>query len=162
MQWYSLTLLAEVLDGVKIYFDFMLADHLLYNQEKAQYKNVMEEVQGVPKNRASMSSGDCGSTENTSNHCLNSGAENSCATNSDADSKMEVDVDHKPVVPSSAVPMPSSVYGVEHLLRLFVRMPLFLARAQLPTSHVHTLHQYWKELLGWVPSACFLLVYSHI
>ena len=47
---YSLTLLAEVLDGVKIYFDFMLADHLLYSQEKAQYKNVVEE------NRAPMSS----------------------------------------------------------------------------------------------------------
>ena len=145
---YSLTLLAEVLDGVKIYFDFMLADHLLYSQEKAQYKNVVEE------NRAPMSSGDHGSAENS--HCLNSSAENSCTTNSDASSKM--DVDQKPVAPLSSVLMPSSVYGVEHLLRLFVRMPLFLAQAQLPTSHVHTLHQYWKDLLGLVPTLRFLFI----
>ena len=146
----SLTLLAEVLDGVKIYFDFMLADHLLYSQEKAQYKNVVEEVQGAPP----MSSEDRGSTENS--HCLNSGTENSCTTNSDGGSKM--DVDQKPVAPSSSVLMPSSVYGVEHLLRLFVRMPLFLAQAQLPTSHVHTLHQYWKDLLGLVPTLHFLFI----
>lgn len=43
--------------------------------------------------------------------------------------------------------MPSGIYGAEHLLRLFVRMPLFLSRAQLPAGHVQTLHHYFKELL---------------
>lgn len=32
-----MSLLMEVLDGIKIYFDFMLKDHLLYSEEKKQY-----------------------------------------------------------------------------------------------------------------------------
>lgn len=37
----SLLLLSEVLDGLKIYFDFTLKDHLLYAEEKAQYELVI-------------------------------------------------------------------------------------------------------------------------
>ena len=68
---------------------------------------------------------------------------------------------------------PSTVYGFEHLIRLFgkqnvrlncllqllvytytvvlcftVKMPLFLSRAKFPSSHVNLLHQYFKDLLG--------------
>ena len=35
---YSLPLLIEVLDGIKIYFDFTLRDHLLYQEEREQYE----------------------------------------------------------------------------------------------------------------------------
>lgn len=38
---YSLSLVNEVMDGIKIYFDFMLKDHLLYMEEKDQYDLVM-------------------------------------------------------------------------------------------------------------------------
>ena len=38
-------LLAEVLDGVKIYFDFMLRDHLLYEQEREQYDRLLGSLQ---------------------------------------------------------------------------------------------------------------------
>ena len=34
-------MLAEVLDGLKVYFDFMLKDHLLYAEEKTQYDHVI-------------------------------------------------------------------------------------------------------------------------
>ena len=36
----SLPLLSEVLDGLKVYFDFMLADHLLYSVEKDQHRSL--------------------------------------------------------------------------------------------------------------------------
>jgi len=36
----SLPLLSEVLDGLKVYFNFMLADHLLYSVEKDQHRRM--------------------------------------------------------------------------------------------------------------------------
>ena len=46
--------------------------------------------------------------------------------------------------------MPSQVYGAEHLLRLFLKFPLFLCRAQLPVTHVQLLHHHFKELLAYL------------
>ncbi len=40
----SHSLLIEVLDGIKIYFDFTLEDHLLYEEEKDQYRNITGHV----------------------------------------------------------------------------------------------------------------------
>ena len=37
----SIPILKEILDGIKIYFDFMLKDQLLYNEEMQQYDNVI-------------------------------------------------------------------------------------------------------------------------
>jgi male-specific lethal 3 len=37
---FSIELCKEVADGLRIYFDFTLKDHLLYNEEKDQYKHV--------------------------------------------------------------------------------------------------------------------------
>ena len=75
---FSLSLLIEVLDGVKVYFDFMLADHLLYLEEQQQYREKMV------------------NNGKTESHHLAPGVQ-------------EVVL---------ATP-PSTVYGVEHLLRLF-------------------------------------------
>ena len=38
--FHSLQLLSEVLDGIKTYFDFTLADHLLYVEEKEQHNSL--------------------------------------------------------------------------------------------------------------------------
>lgn len=133
----SLPLLAEVLDSIKIYFDFMLGDHLLYAQEKDQYKNAVTPTQSAPVTAQTQTE----SENKTTNDLCNASSEKS----SESDSKM----DAKPSDSSPPPPhAPSSVYGAEHLLRLFVKMPLFLSHAQLPNSHVHTLHQYFKDLLG--------------
>ena len=74
---YSLPLTLEVLNGIRIYFNFMLKDHLLYAQESDQYQQVISQA--------------------------------AVGKGSDRDSGTERE---KGVVPSA-------VYGVEHLLRLF-------------------------------------------
>ena len=38
---HSIPILKEILDGIKIYFDFMLKDQLLYTEEMQQYDNVI-------------------------------------------------------------------------------------------------------------------------
>ena len=100
---YSLQLLAEILDGVKIYFDFMLVDHLLYEPEKQQFERAM-------------SAGTC-----------NSHSE-----------------------PGSKRLAPSDVYGVEHLLRLMVKLPLFLTHTQLPASHVAVINTHLKDFMRYI------------
>lgn len=45
---------------------------------------------------------------------------------------------------------PSQVYGAEHLLRLFVKFPLFLCHAQLPATHIQLLYHLFKELLTYL------------
>ncbi len=121
---HSFSLLAEVLDGLKVYFDFTLGDHLLYSQEKSQFKQLCDSegfgratvVNKVPQ------------THITHPH------------------KKDI-TNHTPSTPHTPHNYPSECYGVEHLLRLFVRLPLFLSRAHLPHAHVHTLHTYIKDLL---------------
>lgn len=49
------------------------------------------------------------------------------------------------VVEGSSLP-PSAVYGPEHLLRLFVRMPHFLCQAHMPTPLIQILYHHFKEL----------------
>ena len=44
--------------------------------------------------------------------------------------------------------LPSSVYGAEHLLRLFVRLPHFLCHAGISPSITQLLYCYFKELLA--------------
>lgn len=40
----------EVLDGVKVYFDFMLKDHLLYAEEREQYDHMIMQENHVTSN----------------------------------------------------------------------------------------------------------------
>lgn len=53
------------------------------------------------------------------------------------------------VMEGSSLP-PSSVYGPEHLLRLFVRMPHFLCQAHMPPVVIQILHHHFKELFTYV------------
>lgn len=40
----------EVLDGVKVYFDFMLKDHLLYTEEREQYDHMIKQENPMTSN----------------------------------------------------------------------------------------------------------------
>ena len=112
-----------MLDGLKVYFDFTLSDHLLYSQEKAQFKHLSEEEgfgRAIVVNKIPLAH-------------INSKVVNT----------------HTPT-PSTPHPphkQPSDVYGAQHFLRLFVRLPLFLSQAQLSTTHTHTIHTHVKDLL---------------
>ena len=122
----SLALLAEVLDGLKIYFDFMLPDQLLYSQEKNQFKKLLEE-KGIGR----------ATTVNRIPHTqpvLPKASSNHVSSPSPG---------HSDLPPT----LPSDIYGIEHLLRLFVRLPWFLCKAQLPLSHITMLHTHLKDLL---------------
>ena len=112
-----------MLDGLKVFFDFTLSDHLLYSAEKAQFRGLSEEhgfgravtVTKIPQA-----------------HPI----------------PHKSDINHTFTHLTKPIPLkhPSDVYGVEHFLRLFVRLPLFLSRAHLPLSHVHIIHNHIKDL----------------
>lgn len=123
----NLALTAEVLDGIKIYFDFVLSDHLLYSQERQQY------VQFFPPQHQLQVSPQPNSSDgiNGINHISALDGVNN--------------MNHK-----QATLLPSSVYGAEHLLRLFVKFPRFLSKAQFPSAHIHLLHQYFKDFFVYI------------
>ena len=113
----SFQLLAEVLDGIKVYFDFTLADHLLYGREKEQHRqlgilNPVFSKKPSSHHQGSVSADSGGTERQLQGH------------------------------------LPSQVYGATHLLRLFVRLPHFLQAAQIPSNHLHLLHNHFKDLFG--------------
>eukprot|EP00731_Ephydatia_muelleri_P031135 Em0022g649a len=117
----NLALTSEVLDGIKIYFNFVLSDHLLYSQEKQQFAQFFP-----PQHQLRVSP-----KPNLSDGINHISAEDG--------------VNNGNLEPPAL--LPSSIYGVEHLLRLFVKFPYFLSKAQFPTAHIHLLHQYFKDIL---------------
>lgn len=116
---HSLPLLAEVLDGVKAYFDFMLADHLLYPSERTQH-----EAWFTPTS-----------------------AERYCAFPPSAGGRSQGATG---ALPCHQPSMASCIYGGEHLLRLFVRLPWFLSHTSLPANHLITLNCHLKDILRYV------------
>ena len=117
-----MALTSEVLDGIKIYFDFVLSDHLLYAQERQQYAQFFPQQELEVSPQLNIPDG---INLITTGEAL---AENSVSS-------------------EQPTHVPSSVYGVEHLLRLFVKFPHFLSKAQFPSAHIHQLHQYFKDFL---------------
>jgi len=64
---------------------------------------------------------------------------------------------------ASSKEQPANVYGAEHLLRLFVKLPSLLAHTSLDKSEVNTLQQRLAELLKWLTtqhSALFMDKYQ--
>ena len=52
--------------------------------------------------------------------------------------------------PGSKRLAPSDVYGVEHLLRLMVKLPLFLTHTQLPASHIAVINTHLKDFMRYI------------
>lgn len=161
----SSSLLSEILDGVKIYFDFMLEDHLLYGPEREQYRILMDQhrASGQVSHKAAVNSHPSPSSEQVekdSSTQENSLPEdtpkavsyfplNTSSGNPQQPHHLKLHLEHTPG-DNSVELVPSQVYGAEHLLRLFLKFPLFLSQAQLPVSHVQLLHTYFKELLAYL------------
>lgn len=145
----SPSLLAEVLDGVKIYFDFMMEDHLLYGPEREQYRLMMdqERARGSHKPAANSHLGpSCEQVEHDSLTGENDLAEDAPSTNLHQSHHSNPHLEHTSSNNPSQL-VPSQIYGAEHLLRLFLKFPFFLSRAQLPVSHVQLLHHHFKDIL---------------
>eukprot|EP00128_Syssomonas_multiformis_P016095 Colp12_sorted_trinity150504_noHs@24346 len=89
----ELTILGEVVHGLRVYFDQALGTLLLYRFERPQYGEVVEKYKDLPR---------------------------------------------------------SSVYGPEHLLRLFVKLPTLLAHVNMEEELLQVLLQYLTDFLGWL------------
>lgn len=118
----SLQLLSEVLDGIKLYFDFTLWDHLLYGPEKEQHK--MLGVSNLVFSKKTSNSLPGHLCDGLTGPDGTPGHQHTCGH------------------------VPSQVYGPIHLLRLFVKLPHFLTCAQIPAGNVPLLHIHCRDLLA--------------
>ena len=143
---HSPALLAEVLDGIKIYFDFMIEDHLLYAPEREQFKSVITDRN---KTTPTVAAGQQTPTTNSLETASTPHLEHTPQGNP-WQQKPQLEPTTDVGTPGGSLLIPSQVYGAEHLLRLFLKFPLFLCHAQLPPAHVQLLHPYFKEVLGYL------------
>lgn len=132
----------------------MLEDHLLYGPEREQYKLLMEQHKArgdVSYKTAENSHPSCSGeqVEQDSSAQENSLPEDTPSSNPQQPHHSKLNLEHTPSDNSGGL-VPSQVYGAEHLLRLFLKFPLFLSRAQLPATHIQLLHSYFKELLTYL------------
>ena len=118
-------MLAEVLDGLKIYFDFMLKDHLLYAEEKAQYECLIM---------------------SHDSHVTNSLDIN--GENQDIKCRTSPSTVYGYIHLLRLFGQLSSLYTPYSFVS--VKLPLFLSKAQFPLSHIHILHQYFNGFLALV------------
>ncbi|GHJ88258.1 hypothetical protein NliqN6_4660 [Naganishia liquefaciens] len=86
--------LAEIMNGIVLYFDKALGNNLLYRFERAQYVDIRRKTAEVR-------------------------------------------------------PM-SEIYGAEHLLRLFVNLPSYIAHTTMDTESVNMMREHIAELMKWM------------
>jgi len=119
-------LVEEFVDGITTYFDFMLPIQLLYKEEKIQYEQVGY-VHGAARCRRQQLTQPSGT-----NTLLYPGYK-------DWGDRKE----------NRAGPIkPSTLYGIEHLLRLFVKLPGYLDH--IPSTFLPTLSLYCEMFLRYV------------
>ena len=123
----------------------MTEHHLLYSPEREQFKAMVTDRNSSARPTDSV---ETSKNSSTSPHLEHTSQGN----------LVQSDQQHTQLEPTTSTPspgpplMPSQVYGAEHLLRLFLKFPLFLCHAQLPYSHVQLLHHHFKELLAYLTS----------
>ena len=147
------------MDGIKVYFDFMTEDHLLYAPEREQFKLMMCDQQRTKKKnsrRKSSNSNPSQDSPNQENSLPTPHLEHTPTGNPQQLQQSKSHLEHTPgssnSCQSETMLMPSQVYGAEHLLRLCLKFPLFLSQAQLPMAHVQFLNHCLKDLLGYLSS----------
>ena len=145
------------MDGIKIYFDFMTEDHLLYAPEREQFRLTMADQQRNKRKSSRHKSSNTHPTQdspNLENSLPTSHLERAPTGTPQQPHQSKSHLEHTPSSSNSCQPeavlMPSQVYGAEHLLRLCLKFPLFLSQAQLPVAHVQFLNHCFKDLLGYL------------
>lgn len=113
-------ILAEVVQGVREYFDRSLGRILLYRFERQQYLEVHEQMQVNPDPKA---------------HEKRAQA---AAVNTEDEEQ------------SLAGKLPSEVYGAEHLCRLFCSMPELVAQTNMDTQSVNRLREEMAKMTQWL------------
>ncbi|XP_046853844.1 male-specific lethal 3 homolog isoform X2 [Xenia sp. Carnegie-2017] len=196
----SIKIVKEVMDGVRVYFDFTLSSLLLYNIERDQHEKIMSGPQARQENnikkkphfenvkkheskelkddesnnrilrrRSKRQSVNASTTSSVSldiSKNVNSnmiqdtvhGNEGKCKTKKGTKRKrssqclpMKNDVNN--VMESDETPSPispSQVYGVEHLIRLFVKLPSLLTRTTIEEKKLTLLMHHLKDFLSYL------------
>ena len=127
-------LLIEVLDGIKVYFDFTLGDHLLYQEERDQYECLITVAPGT-------------SHMTTSHMMVNGIDDDDSAKTRKSTPSSQYGAMHLLRLFGELTLRVLIIFSFFILLIFSVKFPLFLSRAKLPVNHVHLLHHYFKGLL---------------
>jgi len=110
----------EMTDGVALVFDQALPVHLLFCQERGQYDSFRKLIRAQIKNATVTDSDAICTSVNSSESCKVGNAPCSSATPVTAAAI-------KCTIPNFLPQKMSEIYGCEHLLRLFIRLPSVIA-----------------------------------
>lgn len=117
----------NMVEGIALLFDQALPIHLLFEQERAQYGSLRRQILAQRRIAAYNDQLDAMKMDG-----VNGSERNVCASNEDEQPSAE-SIDIKTVANTSSEeskPLPdrmSEIYGCEHLLRLFIRLPSVVA-----------------------------------
>lgn len=122
---HHLELAKEVTAGLITYFEHCLGSILLYRFERAQYVDIFARAQEEPE----------AATE---------------GSNADGDQDKEKEHGAKEETQSLAGKKMSEIYGAEHLLRLFVKLPILLAHTDLEEDNCKVLVDSFQDILKYM------------
>jgi len=137
----------DMVEGIALFFDQALPIHLLFQQERGQYNYFRRQILAQRRNSAASATaanglGKATKTEddNTSFRQQSTANLNNIADNSDSKTATAAAADNdkpasKPQTEIDTIPeRMSEIYGCEHLLRLFTRLPSIVAESSLSSS----------------------------
>ena len=135
----------DMVEGIALFFDQALPIHLLFQQERGQYNYFRRQILAQRRNSAASAISTDGlgkatktEDDNTSFRQQSTANLNNNANNSDSKTATAAADDKpasKPQPETDAIPeRMSEIYGCEHLLRLFTRLPSIVAESSLSSS----------------------------
>ena len=137
----------DMVEGIALFFDQALPIHLLFQQERGQYNYFRRQILAQRRNSTASATpandlGKATKTEddNTSFRQQSTANLNNNADNSDSKTATAAAADNdkpasKPQTETDTIPeRMSEIYGCEHLLRLFTRLPSIVAESSLSSS----------------------------
>ncbi|KAI6657701.1 Male-specific lethal 3-like [Oopsacas minuta] len=138
----------EIVDGIKIYFDFLVGDQLLYESELPQFKRFFPQSRNKPLLIA-CSPDYVKYAPITKIECV---VNKDRPTNSTSQGIFLKPPASKPQKDKDSHMLPSQVYGVEHLARLFVHLPDFMGKADIPRKHNLLISSHLQDLIDNITS----------
>ncbi|EPQ30979.1 uncharacterized protein PFL1_01168 [Pseudozyma flocculosa PF-1] len=136
--------LDEVLKGLKLYFDRSLGQNLLYKLERAQlakYRLDHGPKMGDGDISSSPSAAAAGGAAHGNSNSSGGGAARSGAASATTGSAAAVNGDALE---------PSNIYGAEHLLRLFVNLPMIIVHTSMDAESIAVLKEHLAEFLSYM------------
>ena len=150
LEVHKLTLIASLYRGIALFFDQALPVHLLFEEERGQYNSLRRQILAQRRNSAASASSSTGGGSDTATAMVTSEGETKSEENSSPApnytgrdlTTTAPDAVTSPLDNSSAKSPPtnflpermSEIYGCEHLLRLFTRLPSVVTESTLDSQ----------------------------